>query len=388
MRAGTLLPVRLIVLSVFVVAVSTQPVFLLGAAFLDIGPEFGFGPRGLGMLTAAFFLTASVTSAPLGRVVERIGWQRAMRINLAGSSILLLAIAVAGRSTETLMPLLVAAGSFYGLANPAANQALAEEVSPRRMALVFGLKHAGIPTSTLLAGLAVPLVIVTLGWRAAYGMAAGLGVVVLLTVPPRTSRNSRGSDRQRDPRRAVPPLQRSILVWMAAASALASWAAISLAAFLVAAAVDVGFGEGTAGILLFGGSLVSIASRVSLGALSDRIGATGFGMVSTLMAAGALVFVALTFSGGIAFAVLVLAAFATGWAWPGLMTYTVVNANRASAASSSAITQAGVFVGAGGGPVLIGWIVDRFGFDAAWLTVAVALVVAATTMAAAGRRAR
>ena len=72
---------RLLAGAILIVTVSTQPVFLLGAGFLRIGDELGFGPAGLGVLTAAFFLTASIASAPLGRVVERIGWQRAMRLN-------------------------------------------------------------------------------------------------------------------------------------------------------------------------------------------------------------------------------------------------------------------------------------------------------------------
>lgn len=387
MTARPQLPISVIALAILVVAASTQPVFLLGAAYLEIGPELGFGPTGLGLLTAGFFLTASVVSAPLGRVVERIGWRRAMRINMAGSATIALALAVFGRSTEIFALFLVAAGIFYGLANPAANEALAERVPPRRLALVFGLKHGGIPSSTLIAGLAVPLIIVSFGWRAAYLVAAVLAAGVFLSIP-----SSRGTAPavagDPDPRRKVAPLRGHVLVWMAAASALASWAAIALATFLVAAAVDRGFAASVAGVMLFAGSFVSISARISYGALSDRIGATGFGAVAALMAIGAVVFATLPVSSGAGFVLLVLAAFASGWAWPGLMTYTVVNANTDSAASSSAITQAGVFVGAGAGPVIIGWVVDRHGFDAAWLTVAAALVAAAIVMNLAGRAAR
>ena len=65
---------RLMLIAILVVTASTQAVFLLGAAFVQIGPEFSLGPVGLGALTAAFFLTASATSAPLGRWVQRVGW--------------------------------------------------------------------------------------------------------------------------------------------------------------------------------------------------------------------------------------------------------------------------------------------------------------------------
>ncbi|NIR37874.1 MAG: MFS transporter, partial [Actinobacteria bacterium] len=45
---------RLMAVAILIVTVSTQPVFLLGAGFLQIGGELGFGPTGLGVLTASF----------------------------------------------------------------------------------------------------------------------------------------------------------------------------------------------------------------------------------------------------------------------------------------------------------------------------------------------
>lgn len=377
---------RLMALAILVVTVSTQPVFLLGAAFLQIGDELGFGPTGLGVLTALFFLTASVSSAPLGKMVERIGWQRAMRINVVASLTMTLLIAAVARHIIVLGLLLVLAGSVYGLANPSANQALADHVDPRRRALVFGLKHAGIPLSSLVAGLAVPVIVLTVGWRPAFVTALALGGIVLALIPgEHIPAGSHGG--APDPRRAVAPLSPHLLTALALASSFATWAAIALSTYLVAAAVDVGFTEAEGGLLLFAGSGVSITARVSIGALTDRVGGRGFGAMATLTGLGAVVFLLLVTASGPAFAALVVAGFATGWAWPGLMTYTVVNANAGSAASSSAITQAGVFVGAGFGPVILGAIIDRWGFDAAWITVAVALAIATLGVGLVGRTA-
>ncbi len=379
-------PGRVLVVSVLLITASTQPVFLLGASFFDIGPEFGFGPTGLGALTAVFFVTAALASVPLGRVVERIGWRTAMRLNAAGSAIAAAAIAAFADSTETLAALLVFAGVWYGFGNPAANQALAERVDPAHRAFLFGLKHAGIPSSTLLAGLAVPLVVVTLDWRAAYVLAALLAVAVLAAVPRRD-----GTEEVRaltDPQRPVRPLSTAGLALLSLGAALATWAAIGLGSYLVAAAVDVGFSESVAGLLLFAGSAASIAGRVAAGLVADRRHSSGFAGVAVLMGLGAPVFVALAGANGAAFAGLVVAAFATGWAWPGLLTYSVVNANTGSAAASSGVTQAGIFVGAGVGPLLIGWVIDRSGFDAAWLVVAAALALAAAVVAAVGRSVR
>ena len=377
---------RLLLGAILIVTVSTQPVFLLGAAFLQVGSEFGFGPTGLGVLTALFFLTASLASTPLGRVVERIGWQRAMRFNAAGSAVTSLLIALLADDVIVLGGLLVIGGAVYGLANPAANQSLADHVDPRRRALVFGLKHAGIPSSTLLAGLALPLVILTVGWRASFVGAAVLAALVGLFVPrgelPPTV--GRFAD---DTRRSVAPMPPRLLAGLAGASSLATWGAIALSTYLVAAAVDVGFSESSAGLLLFAGSAASITGRVVAGAVTDRLGGRGFGAVSLLTAIGACVFAVIGATSGPVFAALVLVAFATGWGWPGLMTYAVVNANAGSAASSSAITQAGIFVGAGVGPIVLGKIVEDASFDAAWIAVAAALAVAAIGVTAVGRRA-
>jgi len=385
----TRLPWRLIAVAIAVVVISTQPVFLLGAAFLRIGPEFGFGTTGLGALTAAFFLTASAASAPLGRVVQRIGWSRAMRLNVAVSGVLLLLIATLARSLPILAVMLVLSGVVYGLSNPAANQALAEHVDPRRRALVFGLKHAGIPSSTLVAGLALPVVVLNAGWRLAYVLAAAAALVVLLVVPTQgTSRvPATPQSDEKDRRRFVPPMGPPLLVGLAAGAALATWAAISLSTYLVAAAVDRGFSEAAAGWLLFAGSASSIAGRVAAGQVTDRIGGRGFGAVATLTGSGVAVFSLIASLHGPLFAVLVLVAFATGWGWPGLMTYTVVNANAGTAAASSGITQAGIFVGAGLGPIVLGWVAERFGFDVVWIVVAVALALATMVVATVGAKA-
>ncbi len=378
-------PWRLVALAVTIIVVSTQPVFLLGAAFLDIGPEFGFGTTGLGALTALFFLTASVSSAPLGKVVQRIGWQQAMRINATVSGTLLVAFAVGARNLATFAALMVASGVVYGLANPAANQALADHVDPRHRALMFGLKHAGIPSSTLLAGLAIPIVIVRFGWRTSYALAAAVAIVVWALIPRGSASRTAQPRGESDPRRFVSPMGSPLLIGLAVGAALATWAAIALSTYLVAAAVDKGLSEVEAGWLLFAGSAASIGGRVAAGHVTDRLGGRGFAAIVTLTATGVIFFALLSAATGIVFAGLVLVAFATGWGWPGLMTYTVVNANSGSAAASSGITQAGIFFGAGVGPIVLGWVAETWSFDTVWLVVAAALGLATVTVASVGR---
>jgi MFS family permease len=375
------------VLSVLIVTLSTQPVFLLAAAFIQLEDDLGLSITGLGALSATFFLTAAVGSAPLGRVVERIGWQRAMKINCVGSAAVLIAIALFARSVPGFVVLLVLGGAFYGFANPAANKALAEQVDAGRRGITFGLKHAGIPSSTLLAGLAIPALILTVGWEFSFAVAALLAgpVWVLIAVDRDPLRRSVGAPA---PGRGARPLTVLDLVMLAAASALSAAAAISLGTFLIAAAVEeASFTQAAAGVLLFVGSLASISARIVVGAITDRIGGRGFTGVAILLGGGALVFLLLRPATGLAFGVLVVLAFATAWGWTGLMTFTVVNANTSTVAASSAIMQAGIFLGAGLGPIVLGWTIDQYSFSTSWVGVSVLLLAAASIVTVVGRRA-
>jgi MFS family permease len=378
-------PGRLLVLAVLIVTVSTQAVFLLGAGFFQIGPELGIGPVGLGALTSAFFLTASITSAPLGRWVQRVGWRRAMRLNAIVASATLLAIALAARSVVSLAVCLVVAAATYGTSNPAANLALAEHTAPHRRATVFGLKHAGIPSSTLLAGFAVPAVIVGLGWRTAFLVAAAIALLVAASVPGPGTGVARPPLAEGLARRSGGMPVRTLL-GLALGAALATWAAVALGTYLVSAAVEAGFSESGAGWLLFAGSAVSILARVALGLVTDRARGSGLGAITVLASVGALVFALLPNASGATYVALVVLAFATGWGWPGLMTFAVVDANVAAPASASAVTQAGVFLGAGAGPLVLGAVIERWSFAAASWVVAGSLAMAAIVIGLVRRR--
>ena len=378
---------RRLLIAIVMVMVSTLPVFLAGASYLQLNSDIGLTPIGLGAVTAAFFLTASVTSTPLGRLVERIGWRNAMRINLVVSALIMLMIPVVVESPGMLAALLVAAGLPYGFTNPAANLSLAELAPPERRGIVFGLKHAGIPSSTLVAGAAVPLLVTTVGWRPTYALTSIFALVawVLIATEPERSHQREAGVAGEDVDGRLSTLQ---LVTMAIGAAFGTWAAVSLGSFLVAGSVEASLSESQAGVLLFLGSAASILARLVAGIIADRRNSAGFFGVSVMMAIGAIAFVLISGASGVSFALLIIASFAFGWGWPGLMTFSVVRANATSAASSSAITQAGVFLGAGVGPVVIGWVVDNWTFTEAWLVVAVFTAIAAVIVGLVGAQMR
>jgi predicted MFS family arabinose efflux permease len=306
-----------------------------------------------------------------------------MRLNTRISALLMALIAVGARERWAFTVLLVLAAAAYGLANPSANQALADHAPLHRGATIFGIKHAGIPGSTLLAGLAVPVVVLNLGWRAAYVAAAVLALAVSLLVPS----GEMPAPVHEDVAEPGQPWKRRDLVGLAVGGGLATLAAVALGSYLVSAAVDLGFSQGGAGWLQFAGSGLSILTRVGLGWLTDRTQTTGMSLMVGLIVAGAAVFYLLPISSGFGFAAAVMIAFSTAWAWPGLMTHVVVNRDRRSAAVASGISQTGIFVGAGLAPLLLGTVIQRWSFDRAFLLVAVSLTLSAIVLVWVGRTA-
>ncbi len=371
-------------MSILLAASSAVGVMLLGAGIGDIGPELDIGPGEIGILTAAFFTAAALTSSRAGQVVETIGWQKAVRITAALIGTLLLAIAAFVDSSWRMGLALALMGATYSLANPAANQALADHVHPKRRGSFFGLKHAGIPTATLLAGVAVPVIIINFGWRTAYATAAVLAFSLIWLVP-RGSIPATAEHHDEDPRRTVEPLSDTALRKLALAGMLATIGVVGLSTFLVASLVEDGFADGPAGWLQFGGAIFSVLARVSYGVVADRTGTRGFASVSALYGIGAFVYLSWIPTTGAALAVLVVVAYATAWGWPGLYTYSVVNANTATAAKSSGVSQAGIFAGAALGPLIVGQIIERASFDASWGFIAGCLLAASMVMASVSR---
>lgn len=91
-------------------------------------------------------------------------------------------------SYSMLLLALALGGVANSLAQIGTNGTLAQVVPRHRRGLAFGVKQAAIPAATLLAGFALPVVGLTLGWRASFAAAAGLAVFYIAFVPRPTQR--------------------------------------------------------------------------------------------------------------------------------------------------------------------------------------------------------
>lgn len=358
--------------------VSVLPVFLTGGLVVQISAELGFDPAGLGLVVALFFGVSALASLPCGWLVERYGSGPTSRTAVTGSAAVMVALAAFAHSYTAFVAILLCGAWCNVLGQLASNLTLARYVPMARLGLSFGIKQSAIPLATLLSGVAVPAVALTLGWRWAFVIGAGLALSALLVSP----RDTAG----REPSPAVPGERATAaLSVLGLASGLAAAASSALGIFLVASAVDRGVDPATAGLTLTLGSVVGLVLRLAHGWLADRRsgGHIAVVAVSLLLGAGGLALLAVP--GTAALIAGTVLGFGLGWAWPGLLQFAVVRLHPSAPAAATSIIQVGVYGGGFLGPFGFGLIAARASFPAAWLTGAVTMLVAAALMVL-GRR--
>ncbi|WP_219413343.1 MFS transporter [Pseudonocardia nigra] len=370
--------VRAAVGAVTTTTAAVLPVFLTGALTVQISAELGFDTAGIGLVVALYFGISALASLPCGRLVERFGSGPTSRAAIVGVAATMAAIALFADSAAVLVAILLCSAWCNVLGQLSSNLTLARYVPAERLGLSFGIKQAAIPLATLLAGIAVPAVALTVGWRWAYGIGAVLALCALLVAPP----NAPGRRRA-----AAAPGERATaaLAVIAVAAGLGAAAANALGIFLVVSAVERGIAPGLAGLVLTMGSVVGLTVRLVSGWLADRRSGRHVAVVagSLLLGAGGLALLAVP--GTPALVIGTILGFGLGWSWPGLLQFAVVRLNPSAPAAASSIAQMGVYAGGFVGPVGFGFVATHGSFATAWLVGAVTMLAAAALMVV-GRR--
>jgi MFS family permease len=180
--------------------------------------------------------------------------------------------------------------------------------------------------------------------------------------------------------RAAGPSVRTSLVPLVVTGTLASAAATALPSFTATAGLAQGlspFGVAAAQIAgSLGSVVVRIAAPVAVRTASRR---ARHAVVAGLVATGSLGLLLLLAGTAATFVAGAVLGFAFGWGWNGLYNQLVATSSPDRVATATGVTQTGVFLGGTAGPVLFAVIVDRTGFTAAWLTMAVLMAVAAVS---------
>ena len=378
----------LVTASLIVTTAANLSPTLVSALAVQIEEDLGIGEAEIGMTVSAFFFVGVLSSALAGRMVERTGPAVGLRMAAATAGAMLAATGALGRSWPALLVLVAVSGLANAWAQPAANLYVARGVSGRRQGLALGIQKSGIPTASLLGGLAIPTVGLTIGWHWAFVLGGLLALGVSLGVPavngaaPTVSGD--GSPAGPTVRRR-PDVPMRLLIAVACSTCLAAMGSMALSTFFVLSSVESGFDEAVAGILLMAGSVVGIGSRLVMGASADRASVSPFTMLTAMFAVASLAFLGLSTGSRAMLLAAMPFAFATSLAWPGLFHLATVRANPSAPGAATGITMTGSFFGAVCGPLLFGVLVEATSYGWGWGFTAITSAAATAVMAVAGR---
>lgn len=349
-------------IGVAVTAIGTLPLFLTGALAVQMRVDLQFGVVGLGIAAATIRLSGVLASRPFGALADRIGPSAAMRIAVLMSMATSLLVTFWARDLTTLCIALAASGAANPLGQSGANILIARSVAANRRGLAFGLKQSALPLGTLIAGLTVPLIALTLGWRFAFGAIALLSAALAFAIPSvEHIEQARPSDRSA----LVTP--RAQLLLLAGGMLLAMMAGSSLTTFAVDGAVTAGLSPSSAGTLLVAGSIGSILVRVGVGLRADRRDEDHFRTVVTLILMGSIGYGMLAAGTTNLIIVGVMIGFAFGWGFNGLFWHAIIAMEPTAPGRVTGLVLPGGMMGAVIGPPVFGWIVEAAGYSLAWL---------------------
>jgi predicted MFS family arabinose efflux permease len=365
-------PLRAGTAAVITTVATVCPVFLVGGLSVQIEHELRFSTSGLGLAVAAYFTASALASFSSGLLVERVGSRFVGRIAIGLAAGSLAMIAIAAHSYWSLVLLMAIAGPANSLGQLSSNALLARKVPARRQGLMFGVKQAAIPLSTTLAGLAVPVIALTVGWRWGFVAAAVLAALAWFVLP--------GPEDAAPRPRPVARRPQAALVVVTIAAALGATAANPIGSFIADYAVHQGMSESAAGLNLTLGGFAGLTARVGVGWLADRRDGGRLTMVSIMLGVGAAGLALLNAPTVWAIPIGTVAGFALGWAWPGLLNFAVTLKFAEAPAAATGVTQIGVYLGGALGPLAFGAMVDGWSYATAWWIMAILMAAGAVTM--------
>jgi MFS family permease len=358
-------------------ALASLPAALAGTLAVEMRRDFPLSPTELGLGVTAYYLGAALYAAPSGWVAERLTGVRVLRVTPLVGALVLASLGLATHAWWQLALLMLPAGIVSAQTATASNLLLARRTPSSRQGTVFGIKQAAVPLATLLAGLALPAVALTLGWRAAYLIAAGFSLALAALVPrpraPQATARARALP-------AIDPVRRRRLRLIAVSLGLGVTAASGVNAFLVSGSVRAGMSQAAAGLVVTLAGLTAVAVRITVGVLADRRGGRHLEQVFWMMLVGAagdgLLALGQATRVWALLALGAVVAVGVGWGWNGLMNYAVIARHQDAPARATGVSQTGGRIGGLVGPLGIGIAIAHLSYAPAW-TIAAALLVAA-----------
>ena len=362
-------------------------VFLVGSLAVQIGRSIDLNVSALGAAVSLCYLASAAAAVPSGRLADHIGGARTMRLAAGLAAVSTALVAALAGSFVTLVAFLMLAGVASAAMQPATNLLLVRRIPERRQGLAFGIKQSAVPLATLLGGLAVPGIGLTIGWRWAFAGAAGVAVLAV-ALSPRSRGSLAAHRRSRSAPRGKPEPLGPLLV-LSVGFALGVFAATGLTTFLVVAAVAAGLSRAGAGLVAALAGAAAVSVRIAAGARADRRGHSHLRVVAGMLACGTAGYLALAAGSALRipllFVVGAVVTFGAGWGWNGLFNFAVTRSHLRAPARATGITQAGNRLAGVMGPLSFGLVATHTGYAVAWIMCA-GVVLAAALVVLAGRR--
>ena len=361
---------RVTLASITTMVAAIAPIHLFGALAPEIQDELNFGDTAQGMAVAAFFALSAVLTSWGGSYTDRAGPTRALRTAVIASFLGAFAVMSAPSYGIIVVGLLIAAIG-NAISQPGNSSFINLGVPTHRRGLAMGIKQSAIPVSTGFAGLALPAIAITAGWRWAYVYALVVAVAGFILVPrlppPQTTHTA--------PRIHRPSSPLLIITLGATASGIA---VAPIGAFLVRSLENSGFDPARAGIVQLCGSVLLISTRVGWGRLMDGSDIDRFRFAAGILLLGSTGYPLLAFGSKPLMVVGALIVYGAAWSWAGVVHLGVVEHHSEATGGATGVLQAGMFIGAMIGPALFGIIADSQGFATGWMISFTAAIAAAT----------
>lgn len=156
--------------------------------------EFGWDERDYSHMASAFQFSAALAFLGTGWFIDRVGLRRGFALGVGTWSLAAMAHAVV-TSVGGFVAVRALLGAAESIGTPAAIKTSATFFAPRERNLVIGIGNTAPNVGAVLTPLLIPLIAVAYGWRSAFVLAGGLGLVwvacwLAVRLPPVAGANS------------------------------------------------------------------------------------------------------------------------------------------------------------------------------------------------------
>ncbi|MCC5949155.1 MAG: MFS transporter [Nitriliruptoraceae bacterium] len=366
---------------------SNLPMFLVGALATQLSADLGFGAAGIGLAVAAFRAATTVTTLFLGPLTDRIGSSASLRIAMTITIVTCIGLTGFTSSLRGVVAWMAIGGIATALSQPAANRLVVVAVPAHLQGIAFGIKQGSLPAATMLAGLSVPFVALTLGWRWAFGSAGVLAFLVMLAIGRRPAAVRAAASQPRA--RPVARRYRTYVVFTVAFVFAAS-ANSTIPSFYVDAAVAAGGAADTAGFVLAAASIGAVITRVATGMLCDRLSSGHFRVCAAMIAVGGLGLMLTATGSPVAMAVGTIIGLSGTWGFTAVFWFALMRTYPDNPGSVTGAVAPGSHLGGTIGPLVFGLVAQTGSYDIAWILagsmafISAAIMLRATSVAARG----